>query len=742
MENIFIEFLPPWVETGLQPAFYDKESGTVLQQVARMYAKMQEVVKFVNKYIEEFHGLYTYVHDYFDNLDLQQEVNNKLDAMAEDGTLQEIIADYIQAKVAWTFDNVTDMKASTNLIDGSYAQTLGYSTANDGGAGLYKITDDVLTPDEGSVIDLGDGLFAQLIYGNEINVAQFGINNLSTSNLSNLVSFINANNINKVVFNPISYNIDDTLNINTGDITLDGNNCNITLGSTAGQKVIFNITSPNVTVKNFDIYGNEDAQDQWEVSDYADICDRRPFAITGRNVTVKNVNIYNVWGCGLRFYNYTNVLIENCILDKIGGGLYHTDSQGIYDNFGDAMYFSGHNGVANISINNVYCNGYVDTEVTGKGSRGGIILENLGDYTIENTNVSVNNSTFLHFNRFIHEENYSVNTNIEVNDCIILQDASISTDHCPLKLNRCDITFTNKTYAGSVGFRGYQGTFTDCTFDTSAVADGGWLAQGGETNHKYIRCTIPIVTSHAVVSNGKVECYYCNFNVDNSFTSYILYNSPNSKFVNCTFTNSTNDVKQLSQSGSKLKIYNSVFNSVIPYFEGDNISNVYFGDTNNPSGEQLRNPAKLGMMSVTVSGSLVSNPNIGDAIPADNQTNIYYCATNPEFNGGSLPFMPTIKQPLKRNNRFIIVWCASDGDQSFLFNNAFDHGYYAVCTTDSNKAITYGTVSTMGNPGSYNRSLTFDTDAHTITADHTSTKRLNYYILPYSYLGMLRRMSV
>ena len=40
MQNIFIEFLPPWVETGIQTAFYDKESGTVLQQTARMYAKV------------------------------------------------------------------------------------------------------------------------------------------------------------------------------------------------------------------------------------------------------------------------------------------------------------------------------------------------------------------------------------------------------------------------------------------------------------------------------------------------------------------------------------------------------------------------------------------------------------------------------------------------------------------------------------------------------------------------------
>lgn len=102
MENIFVEFLPPWIETGLQPAFYDKESGTVLQQTARMYARVNMLIRMFNKlskntkttvedYINQFNELHDYVHDYFDNLDVQEEINNKLDVMAGDGTLEEII---------------------------------------------------------------------------------------------------------------------------------------------------------------------------------------------------------------------------------------------------------------------------------------------------------------------------------------------------------------------------------------------------------------------------------------------------------------------------------------------------------------------------------------------------------------------------------------------------------------------------------------------------------------------------
>ena len=112
MQNIFIDFLPPWVETGLQPAFYDKESGTVLQQVARMYAKVNQLVKafddfsedvatVVNDYIERFTILKDYVDNYFNNLDVQEEINNKLDDMVEDGTMATLIENYLSEYVEY-----------------------------------------------------------------------------------------------------------------------------------------------------------------------------------------------------------------------------------------------------------------------------------------------------------------------------------------------------------------------------------------------------------------------------------------------------------------------------------------------------------------------------------------------------------------------------------------------------------------------------------------------------------------
>lgn len=45
--------------------------------------------------IEMFNQLKDYVDNYFKNLDVQDEINNKLDDMAEDGTLERIIGDYL-----------------------------------------------------------------------------------------------------------------------------------------------------------------------------------------------------------------------------------------------------------------------------------------------------------------------------------------------------------------------------------------------------------------------------------------------------------------------------------------------------------------------------------------------------------------------------------------------------------------------------------------------------------------------
>ena len=100
--------------------------------------------------VEELQNLYIqlkdYVDNYFDNLDVQEEINNKLDEMAESGELADIIAEYLQLAGILAYDTKADMKAAENLDEGSICKTLGNLTYSDGQGAFYRVRE-VLTTD-------------------------------------------------------------------------------------------------------------------------------------------------------------------------------------------------------------------------------------------------------------------------------------------------------------------------------------------------------------------------------------------------------------------------------------------------------------------------------------------------------------------------------------------------------------------------------------------------------------------
>lgn len=152
------------------------------------YELMGKIIEYLNNIISnenavqsnvtELYNAFIELYNYFNNLDVQDEINNKLDAMVEDGTLQEIIASYLNANALWCFDNVEAMKNSTNLINGSYANTLGFYEKNDGGGALYKIrtitNDDVVDNIQILAMQNDNSLIAELIVTTELNAKQFG----------------------------------------------------------------------------------------------------------------------------------------------------------------------------------------------------------------------------------------------------------------------------------------------------------------------------------------------------------------------------------------------------------------------------------------------------------------------------------------------------------------------------------------------------------------------------------------
>ena len=187
-----------------------------------------EAVKEVQDLFVE---LKNYVDNYFNNLDVQEEINNKLDDMVEQGTLQEIISDYLNSKALFCFDNVNGMKTATNFIDGSYAKTLGYYDVNDGGGATYKIrtitNDDVV--DEMTIIALDDEtLIAELIEDevNVLNVLQCGAYRDGITDNSvifnKVIDYANAHSKNIFIPNG-EYVVNDDLHDINSPISIYGN---------------------------------------------------------------------------------------------------------------------------------------------------------------------------------------------------------------------------------------------------------------------------------------------------------------------------------------------------------------------------------------------------------------------------------------------------------------------------------------------------------------------------------------
>ena len=187
-----------------------KEINKIIESQNVVGTQMENVT---NAFIE----LQNYVNDYFKNLDVQDEINNKLNEMAEDGTLQEIIADYLNSKAIFGYDNVASMKNATNLINGSYARTLGYYSKNDGGGATYKITSEKSETDYQE--ELENGLYANLIIENNIlNAKQIGAKGNNVNDDSSIIQ----NAINLAISNKYELLIDEnTYLINTGLVIND-----------------------------------------------------------------------------------------------------------------------------------------------------------------------------------------------------------------------------------------------------------------------------------------------------------------------------------------------------------------------------------------------------------------------------------------------------------------------------------------------------------------------------------------
>ena len=113
---------PPFVRfvCSAIPMVFD-DSLSYYEALCALWKYVQGMTDVINnnatleeEYILKFNELKTFVDTYFENLDVQEEINNKLDQMVEDGTFQSFVDAYFPKKV--DYYHVTSETSASDII--------------------------------------------------------------------------------------------------------------------------------------------------------------------------------------------------------------------------------------------------------------------------------------------------------------------------------------------------------------------------------------------------------------------------------------------------------------------------------------------------------------------------------------------------------------------------------------------------------------------------------------------------
>lgn len=281
-----------------------------------------------------FEKLQTFVNNYFDNLDVQEEINNKLDEMVINGTLQNILMNY--ANVEKIYNTHQEMIEDTGLINYMKVKTLGYYTINDGGGATYYITN---TPDNTKYQEYVNNLYITLIENTEINVHQFGAkgDGITDDTISIQNAIDNVNKYNKALyFNNNTYLISH-ITISNRKTIINGNKATLKSINNNSNQSLIELNNDGVIYTNLNnlfIDGNNENIDGILIT-------RNNFVDTQSNIN--NINISNCkYGLNITGdYSYStirelkinNVVCRSCKIGLFANSM--TDSYILNSTFAD-----------------------------------------------------------------------------------------------------------------------------------------------------------------------------------------------------------------------------------------------------------------------------------------------------------------------------------------------------------------------------------------------------------------------
>ena len=416
--------------------------------------------------------------------------------MALDGTLENLIGQYIQLMTTYTYNNVDEMKNATNLVNGSFARTSGFYEFNDGGGAVYKIREhtnvDVIDNIHLFALDNTANLIAELIYSDSINIKQLGAydnDNTKTSENTTIIQYA-LNNYKEVII-PIGTFYTNSLIIPNQTKLIGINQKDSILIYNGDENGTFIETATGIGESNYDM-------------NIKDICIRgENVGGIGIYVITSYVKIINCY-----FYDFTIdcIKVETCnniIIEKnfIQHGV-HSGINAQYSSLGhgqiNAVYITNNNIVSSgvgiifagnnviISGNTIQNNNYAIkvgeatwNESYNQNTTGSVIKDNYTELTgnLENTvnpiitiySGYVSNRTYNRIVRdLIIENNYFAETNAN-NDNIIVDvvtDANsypssratlvkiinnYSNTHTPIRLNSNEaLSYKSEVYNNSI----------------------------------------------------------------------------------------------------------------------------------------------------------------------------------------------------------------------------------------------------------------------------------------------------
>lgn len=369
-----------WVKVTL-PSVYD-EGLTYLEQLNKVIENLITIANQTGINSKEIYDL----QNYFKNLDLQTEINIKLDLMAESGELSTILADFLNLNRF--FNTTLDLLNETSIIKinkNFIIETYGYSSINDGGSTKILITDTI--PTNKFYFTLKNNLYG-IPLTNLNNVLIYGIKNDGITDNTILLNQI-INYTNKLYF-PAGTYLFSNLNIINKD--------NFEIYGDSKKTSILKCNSTNTTTF-FKFISLEN----------------------GNNYRIHDIKIdsnYIGINISFSFINVNNSTINNC--EIIGSTSQRTLNLQNFD--------------SNYGHNNKITNNNVIKDCTNSTS--GALIESTGE-------LSGTNDQYL-FNTLIEKNNCIVKCTNYVGDNDLFD--CIETDNCyytTISNNYCETTLHN-----------------------------------------------------------------------------------------------------------------------------------------------------------------------------------------------------------------------------------------------------------------------------------------------------------